>query len=173
MLGWDSVGALAQGLTKVARPWRGRGLVPQEHLTDLGTAVARSRFKVGQPVAARVLAADAGARRITLTLKTALVGGKLPPFTSWEVRGCGFGGRGGGGGVGVTKSRNSRNKTAQPAQAVKRVLQGRAHCARCDSVVSQSVSSTLQGLAGTPLRGRHHAAALFRHHFGGQRCWRM
>ena len=85
----------------------------------------------------------------------------------------GEGGRGGGGGGGMTQSRNSRNKTAQPAQAVKRVLQGRAHCARCDSVVSQSVSSTLQGLAGTPLRGRHHAAALFRHHFGGQRCWRM
>jgi len=99
-------GALAQGLTKVALPWRGRGLVPQEHLTDLGTAVARSRFKVGQPVAARVLAADAGARRITLTLKKALVGGKLPPFTSWEVRGrSGEKGGGGGGGGALTQSR--------------------------------------------------------------------
>jgi len=101
-------GALAQGLTKVALPWRGRGLVPQEHLTDLGTAVARSRFKVGQPVAARVLAADAGARRITLTLKKALVGGKLPPFTSWEVRGRSGEKGGGGGGRGAVKQSRIR-----------------------------------------------------------------
>ncbi len=67
---------------------RDRALVPQEHLTDLGTVAARSRFKVGQAVSGRVLHADAAARRITLTLKKALVSAKLPPFTSWEVRTC-------------------------------------------------------------------------------------
>ena len=36
----------------------------------------------------RVLDADAALRRVTLSLKKALVGDKLPPFTSWEVRGA-------------------------------------------------------------------------------------
>ena len=51
----------------------------------MGTAAARARFRVGQPVAGRVLQVDAAARRITLTLKKTLAGAKLPPFTSWEV----------------------------------------------------------------------------------------
>ncbi|KAK9832620.1 hypothetical protein WJX81_004603 [Elliptochloris bilobata] len=61
-----------------------KALVLQEHLTDLGTAAGRARLRVGQAVAGRVLQADAPARRIMLTLKKALVGAKLPPFTAWE-----------------------------------------------------------------------------------------
>jgi hypothetical protein len=122
-------GALAQGVTRVARPWRGRGLVPQEHLTDLGTAVARSRFKVGQPVAARVLAADAAARRITLTLKKALVGGKLPPFTSWEVCAGGMGGQAcsntvGAIRIGTTRSAHQRGVFCRAGHIVPGVTAG-------------------------------------------------
>ncbi len=66
--------------------WRGRALVPLLHMSESGSARAASKFKEGQKVAARVLEADSAARRITLSLKKALCGDKLPPFSAWEVR---------------------------------------------------------------------------------------
>ena len=55
-------------------------------MSQSGSERAKAKFKEGQRVQGRVLDADAALRRVTLSLKKALVGDKLPPFTSWEVR---------------------------------------------------------------------------------------
>ena len=63
--------------------------MPLAHMSESGSARGRSKFKEGQRVSGRVLEADAASRRISLTLKKALCGDKLPPFAAWEVRlGC-------------------------------------------------------------------------------------
>lgn len=59
--------------------------MPLAHMSQSGSERARSKFKEGQRVAGRVLDADPALRRVTLTLKKALCGDKLPPFMSWEV----------------------------------------------------------------------------------------
>ena len=62
-----------------------RAMVPTIHMSDLGTKKAHKKFKEGQKVAGRVLAVDPTARKLTLTLKPALLGSKLPPITRLQV----------------------------------------------------------------------------------------
>lgn len=60
-------------------------MVPTLHMSDSGTKKAHKKFKEGQKVAGRVLAVDPAARRLTMTLKPALLGSKLPPITCLQV----------------------------------------------------------------------------------------
>ena len=54
-------------------------------MSDLGTKKAHKKFREGQAVSGRVLAVDPAARRLTLTLKPALLGSKLPAITCLQV----------------------------------------------------------------------------------------
>lgn len=60
--------------------------MPLTHMSEAGGERGRAKYKEGQKVTGRILEADAAMRRITMTLKKALCGDKLPPFSSWEVR---------------------------------------------------------------------------------------
>ncbi|KAG1654779.1 hypothetical protein FOA52_007439 [Chlamydomonas sp. UWO 241] len=57
-----------------------KGLVPRVHASDLGTAKAMAKYKVGAKVAGRVLEVNSASRKMTLTLKPGLLGSKLQPL---------------------------------------------------------------------------------------------
>lgn len=56
-----------------------RAFVPTAHLPS------KTKLKVGQEVRGRVLERDAGAKKIVMTLKKALIGSKLPALAHLEV----------------------------------------------------------------------------------------
>lgn len=60
--------------------------VPNEHISDLGAQQGKTKHKVGSKVSGRILKQDPSKRRMTMTLKKALIGSKLKPLISWEVR---------------------------------------------------------------------------------------
>lgn len=61
-----------------------KGLVPVLHASDLGTVKALSKYKVGQKVTGRVLEVQPSNRRMTMTLKPALLGSKFQPLATMQ-----------------------------------------------------------------------------------------
>ncbi|MEW5309980.1 MAG: hypothetical protein WDW38_001818 [Sanguina aurantia] len=61
-----------------------RGVVPTAHMSDLGMASAKKKFKVGMPVSARVLQLVVDEKRLLLTMKATLCSSKLPIIASPE-----------------------------------------------------------------------------------------
>lgn len=60
--------------------------VPTEHASDVGSEKAKAKHRVGDKVTGRILKVDPARRRMTMTLKKALINSKLKPLASWEVR---------------------------------------------------------------------------------------
>ncbi|GBF92560.1 hypothetical protein Rsub_05174 [Raphidocelis subcapitata] len=82
-------GQLLEGTVVASDPERGlvlqitpsiKALVPPLHASDLGTKKSKAKHREGQVVQGRVLSVDPDARRLTLTLKKALLGSKLAPL---------------------------------------------------------------------------------------------
>jgi rRNA biogenesis protein RRP5 len=59
-----------------------RARAATQHLSDTGAARAGAKLKPGAAVRGRVLAVDAAARRVTVTLKPSLVNSKLPALAT-------------------------------------------------------------------------------------------
>jgi len=85
-------GRLAEAQTQIPRdlqrpgfPSFRRAFVPLAHLSDTGGRKGKAKWAVGGKAQARILEADAAARRLTATLKKALVTSKLPLIVHLQV----------------------------------------------------------------------------------------